>query len=273
MDSEEQSGRLWTKLSSFFSQKEENIEKVIIDAQEDGELKETEGTMLLSVLEFDSMQVYDIMTPRTDIACLPLGSTISEVTQSIIETGHSRLPIFEGTKDNIVGIAYAKDLLPYLTHSTKHEEKIDSIMRDAYFVPETKVCSELLQEFRSRKIHLAIVVDEYGGTSGLVSIEDLLEVIVGEIEDEYDAPKDEEIVQLEENLYRLHGRAFLEDLEEIGLVIESEEVDTIGGYLCLLSGRVPSADENFEVSNWELTVEDADAKQVKSIKAIKKETE
>ncbi len=273
MDSEEQNGRLWTKISGFFSAKEENIEQAIIEAQEDGELKADEGSMLLNVLEFDSIQVYDIMTPRTDIACLPLGSTIAEVTENIIETGHSRLPIFDGTRDNIVGIAYAKDLLPYLTHATKHEELIDSIMRDAYFVPETKVCSELLQEFRTRKIHLAIVVDEYGGTSGLVSIEDLLEVIVGEIEDEYDAPKDEEIIKLDDNQYILNGRAFLEDLEEISLVIESEEVDTIGGYLCLLSGRVPSNNEVFEVNDWTLTVAEADAKQVKIIKAVKKEEE
>ncbi len=279
MDGEEQNGRLWTKISSLFSQKEENIEQAIIEAQEDGELKEIEGTMLLSVLEFDSMHVSEIMTPRTDVICLPIGSTINEVAKAIIETGHSRLPIFEETRDNIVGLAYAKDLLPYLIHDAqndqknKHEEKIESIMRKATFVPETKVCSELLQEFRTRKNHLAIVVDEYGGTAGLVTIEDLIEVIVGEIEDEYDAPKDEEISAIDENSYRLHGRVYLEDLQEIGIEIESEEVDTIGGYICLLAGRVPEISEVFELNGWNLLVEDADAKQVKKIMATKKEQE
>ncbi len=269
MDSEEQNGRIWTKISSLFSQKEEKIEQVILDAQEDGELKEEEGSMLLSVLEFDSLHVYDIMTPRTDIDCLPLGSSIQTVAQAIVDTGHSRLPIFEGTKDNIVGIIYAKDLLPYLIHKDKHEQNIDSLLRKAYFVPETKICSELLQEFRTRKNHIAIVVDEYGGTSGLVTIEDLLEVIVGEIEDEHDAPKDEDITQVTETRYLLTGRAYLEDLEEIGLKIESEEVDTIGGYVCLLSGRVPTEKEEFTIGDWVLSIEEADAKQVKTIIAEK----
>ncbi len=269
MDSEEHNGRIWTKISSLFSQKEEKIEQVILDAQEDGELKEEEGTMLLSVLEFDSLHVYDIMTPRTDIDCLPLGSSIQTVAQAIVDTGHSRLPIFEGTKDNIVGIVYAKDLLPYLIHKDKHDQSIDSLLRKAYFVPETKICSELLQEFRTRKNHMAIVVDEYGGTSGLVTIEDLLEVIVGEIEDEHDAPKDEDITQVTETRYLLTGRAYLDDLEEIGLKIESEEVDTIGGYVCLLSGRVPTEKEEFTIGDWVLSIEEADAKQVKTIIAEK----
>lgn len=269
MDSEESTGRIWSKISSLFSSKEENIEQAIMEARQDGELNEEEGSMLLSVLEFDSMQVHEIMTPRTDMACLPQGSTIKTVAQTIIDTGHSRLPIFENTRDNIVGIAYAKDLLPYLLQPSKHEESATPFLREAYFVPETKNCGELLQEFKIRKNHLAIIVDEYGGTSGLVTIEDLLEIIVGEIEDEHDAPKDEEIIQINDTLYQLQGRAFLNDLEDIGIEIDSEEVDTIGGYLCLLAGKVPEINEVFEVNEWQFTIEEADAKQVKTIKTQK----
>ncbi len=271
MDTDEHNGRIWNKISSFFSQKEENIEQAIIEAQEDGELKEEESSMLLSILELDSMQISEIMVPRTDMCCLPAQATIAQIAKSIVETGHSRFPIFEETKDNIIGIIYAKDLIQSLVDVNKHEEKIHALLKEAYFVPETKICSELLQEFRARKNHIAIVVDEYGGTSGLITIEDLLEVIVGEIEDEHDAPKDEDIKQVQENIYKLHGRAELEDLEEINLKLESEEVDTIGGYLCLLAGKVPTKGEEFHIDDWYFTIEEADAKQIKIIVAEKRE--
>ncbi len=271
MDTDEHNGRIWNKISSFFSQKEENIEQAIIEAQEEGELKEEESSMLLSILELDSMQISEIMVPRTDMCCLPSDANIAQIAQSIVETGHSRFPIFEDTKDNIIGIIYAKDLIQSLVNVNKHEDSIHSLLKDAYFVPETKICSELLQEFRARKNHIAIVVDEYGGTSGLITIEDLLEVIVGEIEDEHDAPKELDIEQIQDFTYKLHGRAELEDLEDIGLKIESEEVDTLGGYLCLLAGRVPTKGEEFNIDEWYFTIDEADAKQVKIILAEKRE--
>ncbi len=269
MDTEEHNGRLWSKISSLFSGKEENIEQAIIEAQEEGELKEEESSMLLSVLELNNMQVSEIMTPRTDIECLPSNVKIRAVADAIVETGHSRLPLFEGTKDNIIGIVYAKDLLPSLVHLSQHEESVIPLLRKVFFVPETKLCSELLQEFRSSKNHIAIVVDEYGGTSGLLTIEDLLEVIVGEIEDEHDAPRDNEIIKIDENHFQLAGRTFLEDLQEININVSSEEVDTIGGYLCLTAGKIPVQGEIFTLDNWELTIHEADIKQIKTIIAKK----
>lgn len=119
------------------------------------------------------------MTPRTDFDCMPTGAPVSEVAQCILETGHSRLPIYKDTRDNIIGIAYAKDLISLLVDPAKHHTAVDEIMRSPFFVPETKIVSELLQEFRSRKNHIAIAVDEYGGTSGLATIEDILEEIGG----------------------------------------------------------------------------------------------
>ena len=192
---------MWSRLFSRFSgRNEDHLEQVIKEARDDGELKAEEGSMLLSILTLDELQVQDIMTPRTDIDCVASGTSVVEVARAITETGHSRLPVYNGTRDNIIGIAYAKDTLEYLVHPEGHDVSVDRIMRPPFFVPETKISSELLQEFRARKNHLAIVVDEYGGTSGLVTIEDLLEVIVGDIEDEHDAPREEDFRQIGEGV-------------------------------------------------------------------------
>ena len=175
MDGESHSS-LWSKLGSLFSGKssEDHLEQAIREAREDGELKAEESSMLLSILSLDELQVQDIMTPRIDIEALPSGTPILEAAGAIVETGYTRLPIFKETRDNIIGVVHAKDLLGSLTHPEERNAPVDSIMSQPFFVPETKIASELLQEFRTRKNHLAIVVDEYGGTSGLATIEDLL---------------------------------------------------------------------------------------------------
>ncbi|MCH5277712.1 MAG: HlyC/CorC family transporter [Desulfovibrionaceae bacterium] len=267
MDGESHSG-LWTKISSLFSHKNEDyLEQAILEARAEGDLKAEEGSMLLSILTLDELQVQDIMTPRTDIDCLPAGTPIVEAARAIGDTGHSRLPIYQDTRDNIIGIVYAKDMLASLLRTESHSEPVESIMRPPFFVPETKISSELLQEFRSRKNHLAIVVDEYGGTSGLATIEDLLEVIVGDIEDEHDAPREEDIRPLPDGGYELSGRACLEDLAPLGMAFESDEVDTIGGYLSLDAGHVPQQGESFSLDGWIFTVASADAKQIHTVRA------
>ena len=264
---------LWSKLGAFFSGKstEDHLEQAIREAREEGELKAEEGSMLLSILSLDEIQVQDLMTPRTDIDCLASGTPIVEAAGTIVETGHSRLPVYKDTRDNIIGIIHAKDLLNSLICPERQHDPVDGIMSEPFFVPETKIASELLQEFRSRKNHLAIVVDEYGGTSGLATIEDLLEVIVGDIEDEHDAPKEEDIRPLEDGRYELSGRAYLDELEELGMHLESDEVDTIGGYLSIEAGHVPQEGEQFEVAGWLLSVTDADAKQIHTVIAERKE--
>ena len=264
---------LWSKLGAFFSGKstEDHLEQAIREAREEGELKAEEGSMLLSILSLDEIQVQDLMTPRTDIDCLASGTPIVEAAGTIVETGHSRLPVYKDTRDNIIGIIHAKDLLNSLISPERQHDPVDGIMSEPFFVPETKIASELLQEFRSRKNHLAIVVDEYGGTSGLATIEDLLEVIVGDIEDEHDAPKEEDIRPLEDGRYELSGRAYLDELEELGMHLESDEVDTIGGYLSIEAGHVPQKGEQFEVAGWLLSVADADAKQIHTVIAERKE--
>lgn len=259
---------IWERMRRLFGQRSgDTLEQAVIEARHDGELEAEEGSMILSILQLDDVQVQDIMTPRTDFDCMPAGSSIMDVARCIVETGHSRLPIYEDTRDNIVGIAYAKDLLGMLIDPDAQHTGADAIMRQPFFVPETKVVSELLQEFRTRKNHIAIVVDEYGGTSGLVTIEDVIEEIVGDIEDEHDAPREEDIHTLGDNRFLLSGRALLEDLREIGVNLDAEEVDTIGGYLCLESGHVPQAGEVFECHGWRFVVEEADVKQIRRVLA------
>ncbi|MBR4742275.1 MAG: HlyC/CorC family transporter [Desulfovibrio sp.] len=258
---------IWSRLSRFFGRdNEEKLEQAIIDASEDGEVEADEKSMLLGILRFNDLQVHDTMIPRTDMDCVPLESTLADVAALIVSSGHSRIPVYSETRDNIVGIIHAKDILPYFMDEDRAKKTVSSLMREPYFVPETKSTRILLQEFRSRKQHIAIALDEYGGTSGLITIEDILEEIVGDIEDEHDAPKEEDIRPIGENTYELTGRALLEDLSELGLALENDEVDTIGGYLCMLTGRVPTKGESFVLGGFRITVLQADPKLIHKLR-------
>lgn len=257
---------IWSRLGKLFRRAdEESLEKAILEARADGEVAADEESMLLSILRFDDLQVQDIMTPRTDIDCVPVGSQLEEVAQVIVDSGHSRIPVYIDTRDNMVGIVHAKDLLRCLVDPSHAAMPVDTLMREPFFVPETKGIRDLLQEFRSRKQHIAIALDEYGGTSGLITIEDVLEEIVGDIEDEHDAPREEDIRVLGEERFELTGRALLEDLDELGLHLESDEVDTVGGYLSLLAGHVPAEGEVFSLLGWRFTVQEADMKLIRRI--------
>ena len=262
---------IWQRIGKIFqSRHTDTVEQAIREASEEGELDKEEGSMLLSVLTLDELQVQDIMTPRTDIACAPDDENIRSLAEFIISTGHSRIPIYSGNRDNIIGIVHAKDLLEHALDPAEHVRPATDIMRDPYYVPETKNVLDLLQEFRTRKNHLAVILDEYGGTAGLVTIEDVLEQIVGDIEDEHDTPKEEDIFLLDDGSYKVNGRAYLEDLNDaLGLAIESEEVDTLGGYLTHLAGRVPEEGEEFSpegANGAVMTVLEADPKQIHAVR-------
>lgn len=273
MDDGSGSSGFWQRVSRVFhGGHPDSVEQAIREASQEGELDQEEGSMLLSVLTLDELQVQDIMTPRTDIACAPHDATIKDVAGIIIETGHSRIPIYRENRDNIIGIVYAKDILRHSLDVHHHDEPAVATMREPFFVPETKKVLELLHELRGRKMHLAVILDEYGGTAGLVSIEDVLELIVGDIEDEHDAPKEDEIVQLEDGAWSITGRAYLEDVaEHTGISLTSEEVDTLGGYISHLAGRVPRVGEYFSIAGLRFTVEEADAKQVHSVRVAPEE--
>ena len=258
---------LWQRLTKVFhSRNEISVENIIRHASEDGELDKEEGTMLLSVLTLDDLQVQGIMTPRTDMACAPHTASTRDLAATIIETGHSRIPIYKETRDYIIGIVHAKDLLKHVLDKQGQDIPVTRIMREPFFVPETKNVLDLLNEFRLRKAHLAIILDEYGGTAGLITIEDVIEEIVGDIEDEYDAPRGEAITRQPDGSYLIAGRIYLEDLaENLGVHLESEEVDTLGGYLSLIAGRVPKPGESFLLEGRAFTIKEADVKQIHSV--------
>ena len=261
---------IWQRLGKIFHANNlDTVEKAIRNASNEGELDKEEGSMLLSVLNLDDLQAQDIMTPRTDIVCIEDCAELSELAEVIVSSGHSRIPVYNENRDNIIGVIHAKDILAHLVKEESSGLLAKDIMREPFFVPETKNVLELLQEIRTRKQHLAIILDEYGGTTGLVSIEDVIEEIVGDIEDEHDAPRAEEILPQEDGSYLVAGRAYLEDIaERLNLTIESDEVDTIGGYLSLVSGRVPKAGESFTIDSATFSVLMADAKQIHSLVVV-----
>lgn len=261
---EDDSEGLFTSLfSRLFGHKGSQIEDALLEARQDGELTATEVSMMSNVLRLGRKQVCDIMIPRTDIQCAEIEDPLEDIAALIMECGHSRIPIYKENRDNIVGIVHAKDLLRV---SHKHEDNTATcrdIMRQPLLIPETKAVTDMLQLFRSTKNHLAIALDEYGGTSGLVTFEDIMEEIVGEIEDEYDQPRPEDIQTVEENTFMVSGRAPLEEIEErLGLKLESEQVETLSGFICELAGRVPTNGESFAVNGEVFEIKDADAKQI-----------
>ena len=261
---------IWTRMTRLFQGKSttDSVEQAIIEASEDGGLEKEEGSMLLSVLHLDDVQVQDIMTPRTDVVCAPVTATTAEIVDFILSSGHSRIPVYSDNPDNIVGVIYAKDLLRLISDASLREKPVTEMMREPFFVPETKSAPALLHDFKTNKKHLAVILDEYGGTAGIATIEDVIEQIVGDIEDEHDAPREEDIVLEGNGKAILSGRADLEDIAEtMGLKIESDEVDTIGGYLCHIAGRVPLPGERFSIEGTLFTVLDADAKKIQSIRA------
>jgi len=244
---------------------ERELQDVITESEEEGIINEEEGEMLQSIFEFGETIVREVMVPRTDMVCCSTGATLGELLKAIIDSGHSRIPIYEGTTDRIVGVVYAKDLLKFWGAGTE-EVKVTGVMRTPYFVPETKNIEDLLQEFRTKRVHMAISIDEYGGTSGLITIEDLIEEIVGDIQDEYDL---EEVWLLEEEGggVLVDGRLNIEELEEhFKIVIPRDKFDTVGGYLFHLMGHVPLEGEEIRDRDLVMTVVECDERKISRVR-------
>ncbi|WP_456325384.1 hemolysin family protein [Desulfonauticus submarinus] len=259
--------KFWDWIKKFFSSKDNSsLKKLLKEANERGLLRHDEYQMLLNVLKLAHLRVDEIIVPRTDMVCAKIDQNIDEVVKTVIECGHSRIPVFKETRDQIVGIIHAKDLLK-IYYLDKENIRLSEIMRKPYFVPETKKVRDLLLELKSKKIHMAIVLDEYGGTAGLVTMEDILEEIVGEIEDEYDLPRPEEIISEDNGVYLVSGRVDLEEFnEKLKINLHSEQVDTLSGYLCEKMGHVPQKGEILEGDNFKIVIEDADLKHVHWVK-------
>jgi magnesium and cobalt transporter len=226
---------------------EKELQDAINSSEEEGILNESEGDMLQSIFDFGDT----IVRERTDMVCCPADATLSGFLELIIRSGHSRVPLFEGSTDKIVGVVYAKDLLRNWGANDETLTLIE-VMRTPYFIPETKRIDDLLKDFRTRRVHMAIAVDEYGGTSGLITIEDLLEEIVGDIHD---------------GTLLVDARANVEELEEYyDIEIPREKFDTVGGYLFHLIGNVPQKGEKVSDNGLVLMVEDSDERKIEKVR-------
>ncbi len=238
---------------------EEEIKTIVTVGEEEGVIEEEEKEMIHSIFEFGDTVVREVMTPRVDIVAVKTSDSLEDVTEKVIREGHSRIPIYEESMDNIVGFIYAKDLLIKQKRSERKEDDgksgLKKMLRPAYFIPESKKVSELLKELQEKKIHMAIVLDEFGGTAGLVTIEDLLEEIVGEIFDEYDL--EEALVEpINEHSYRIDARAYLDEVGELlGVEFPEDVGDTLGGLIYNLVGHIPSMGERVRFRNLDFFVE------------------
>lgn len=240
---------------------EEDFHRLIDEGEEEGIIEEEEHELIHSVFEFGDTIVREVMVPRVDITAFSLKATLDEVLDIIIEKGHSRIPVYDQKMDNIVGIVYAKDLLKVFK-SDKRDVVITDIMRPPYFVPETKKIMDLLKEFQVQKIHMAIVVDEYGGTAGLVTIEDLLEELVGEIQDEYDNER-ERLIRLNDNTISVDAHIDIEEIEEFfDCEIPEEDFETVGGLIFHLFERIPKEGEEIIFQGLRFIVRKADERRV-----------
>ncbi len=240
----------------------DEIEQVVKIATESGALEEGERRMIDGIIDFDERRVHEIMIPRTDMLMLEANDTLDEAVKLFIDEGHSRIPVYEENLDNIIGILYVKDTLKNLLHSELNCPVRD-LLRKPIFVPETMRTSEVLEAMRKEHIHIAIIVDEYGGVAGLATMEDILEQIVGEIQDEYDQ-ETPEIQKNADNSYSVDGSISLENLsEELGSEFESDDAESLGGFVLLLSGGFPKEGEEFFYDGWKIRVDEIEEHRIK----------
>lgn len=248
---------------------EEEILMMVDAGEEKGVIEESQKEMINNIFEFDDIVAADVMTHRTDMEAVEVHDSLSDVLKIAMDEGYSRIPVYKEELDNICGILYVKDLLKYVGNDVPKSFKISNIMRKAVFVPESKKCGDLFNEMTAQKLQMVIVVDEYGGVAGLVTIEDLLESIVGNMQDEYDN-EDQEIEQLSEDVFTLEGTSDIGELSEtLEIEFPEGEYDTIGGFIMSELGRIPTADEHPEVhyGGFIFTVEEMDERRIAKIKA------
>ena len=235
---------------------EEEILHMVGEGEELGVIEETERDMITNILDFNDTTVSEVMTHRTDICAVSESATIEDVTSVAAEEGFSRLPVYREDIDAIAGICYAKDFLPYVGKPVPSFIHLRDMLRPAYFIPESKKCSQLFREFQERRIQIAVVVDEYGGTAGLITLEDLIESILGNIQDEYDNEA-EEIFRVSENEFTVDGTTSIDEISDLtGVELPEGDYDTIAGLVTDLLGRIPKEGEHasVQVKNLDITV-------------------
>ncbi|MCF6270818.1 MAG: hemolysin family protein [Melioribacteraceae bacterium] len=235
---------------------------------EHGSIEEDEHELIHGLVDFKSISTREVMTPRVDIKSISVESSFEKVIKIITDSGNSRIPIYKDSLDNIVGILYAKDVLNFLViGKAKHNFNLKKILREAMFVPETKLISELLKEFQKKNMHIGIVVDEYGGTAGLISLEDILEEIVGEIQDEYDN-EDDEIIKINDDKYILLGKVDIDEVNELldsDFKNEDDDYDTVGGFIFQQAGNIPEKGYSFDYNNFNFEVIEIDNNRISKV--------
>ncbi|MBA4685431.1 MAG: HlyC/CorC family transporter [Planctomycetes bacterium] len=253
---------------------EADIMAAVEMGERQGLLEQGEKTMIESLLHFREADVEEVMTPRTDMVCFEAAESVEEVIPKAVACGHSRIPVYRKKVDDIIGVLYVKDLLRHAADDGMQSLHIEKLVRKSHFVPENKNLHELLAEFRADRFHIAVVLDEYGGTTGLVTIEDILEEIVGEIEDEYDTAGRDQIRKAGENTYDIDGRTSIQDINR-ALSIElpeSDDYETVAGFLFSEIGHVPKEGEEFTTTEVDFKVIRADERTIKRIRATLQET-
>ncbi|MEK9726825.1 MAG: hemolysin family protein [Candidatus Margulisiibacteriota bacterium] len=237
--------------------------KLMVDiSHDDGVIEDEKNKMLTSIFEFSDTIVREIMTPRTDAVCISDKESVQDAIHLIVNEGHSRIPVYEDKMDNIIGIIYAKDLLTISKESTK--TNVRKFIRDAVFIPEYKLVEDLLQQMKHSKLHMAIVVDEHGGMSGLVTLEDIIEEILGEIQDEYDQDEKKELIEFEPNMYDVDAKINIRELEDmIGVEFpDDEDFDTLGGFVLSLKGSFPAKNEIIDYKNIKILVKEIKKRRI-----------
>ena len=254
-----------TPESVFLS--EDGLRFLIHVGEGEGVIEEDEKQMIAGIFEFGETTVREIMVPRLDMVAVEVNSPLSEALDLIIGNGHSRIPVFEDSIDHLLGVLYAKDLLLCLRDGSQ-DIAVRQLLREAYFVPQSKKLDELFEEMQTHRIHMALAVDEYGGTAGLVTIEDLLEEIVGEIQDEYDS-EEPQLEKLAPEIYVFNARY---DIDEVSRLIDvdlsagPENIDTLGGFIYSQLGRVPEQGESIHFHDWRFTVMSVDSRRIEQVR-------
>ncbi len=246
---------------------EEEIRMLVDVGEEKGVIEEVQKDMINNIFEFDDLTAGEIMTPRTDVAALDIEDGLEEALRIGVDEGFSRLPVYEEDIDHIIGILHIKDLLPYVGREMPKEVTLRNLVRETYFVPETKHCGDLFSEMTAKRMQMAIVVDEYGGVAGIVSMEDLLEAIVGSMQDEFDN-EEEEITQLDENSFEVDGSTSIEEVSDLlDVQLPEGDYDTVGGFLLQQLGRIPDVDEHPQVAfeNIVFTVQQMDDRRIDAV--------
>ncbi len=242
--------------------------KTLVDAgQEEGLLEQDERQMIYSIFQLGDSLAREIMVPRIDMNTLEVSTSLTEAVEAVMKAGHSRIPVYEETVDTILGVLYARDLLQ-VWRDGDQSRTLRDLIRPPYFIPEAKKLDELLAEMQLNRIHMAIVVDEYGGIAGLVTLEDIVEEIVGEIQDEYDQSEESPFLRISDGEYIFQGRVDLGEFNEIMKSdLPQDEAETLGGYVYSQVGRVPAGGESIQVGNLILTVEQVIGRRIRKIRA------